>query len=249
MKYLDEILFDLINVIFKRGSSRHKKVHDLRVTIKRLRSLWRLVRPDIGDAVYKRENGNLRRLAHSLSHERDRDILVKLMHRLRKNNRGGRHLHHLERRLKHRAAKNIKWRKDFRKIVASADHFRKLDVDIKVLEKKLADSTQEVRQELKRCRANPESAEQFHRWRRRTKNLMYQREYLDSLGAEIPRASRQSLQKLSDHQGDAHDYQILCDFLTRGKFSGRALDFAQNKRRKLEEQTLKEGTTVFKALP
>lgn len=53
-----------------------KNVHKARKNIKRLRSLLRLTRHELGDKVFEYENNALRRIARRLSASRDSDVMV-----------------------------------------------------------------------------------------------------------------------------------------------------------------------------
>ncbi len=60
-------------------------VHDARKCIKRSRALLRLVRPAIGDAVWKEHNAALRDVGQGLSAIRDRDVLRQTVEKLKSN--------------------------------------------------------------------------------------------------------------------------------------------------------------------
>jgi CHAD domain-containing protein len=53
-----------------------ERIHTIRTSIKRARALLRLIRPEIGDEVFNRENDALRDIGHSLSGVRDAAVLV-----------------------------------------------------------------------------------------------------------------------------------------------------------------------------
>jgi CHAD domain-containing protein len=60
-------------------------VHDARKCIKRSRALLRLVRPAIGDAVWKDHDAALRDVGRGLSEMRDRDVLRQTVEKLKSN--------------------------------------------------------------------------------------------------------------------------------------------------------------------
>jgi CHAD domain-containing protein len=59
------------------GAGEHtaSAVHETRKSLKRLRALARLVRPTLGDKVFRRENGRLRDIGGLLAHTRDLHVM------------------------------------------------------------------------------------------------------------------------------------------------------------------------------
>jgi CHAD domain-containing protein len=66
----------------KDGSDEVVAVHETRKALKRLRALLRLVRPALGDGVFRNENASLRDVARSLSGARDRHVLLETVLKL-----------------------------------------------------------------------------------------------------------------------------------------------------------------------
>jgi CHAD domain-containing protein len=60
----------------KSGSSSEEAVHEARKDMKKLRAVVRLVRDEIGDDVYRRENGYFRDAGRELSGLRDADVML-----------------------------------------------------------------------------------------------------------------------------------------------------------------------------
>src|SRR5918997_4732474 len=60
----------------KSDSTREEAVHEARKDMKKLRALLRLVRGDLGDRVYRRENQCFRDTARELSGMRDADVML-----------------------------------------------------------------------------------------------------------------------------------------------------------------------------
>jgi CHAD domain-containing protein len=57
-------------------------VHETRKSLKRLRALLRLIRPAIGESVFRHENAELREIARGLSIARDRHVLLETVAKL-----------------------------------------------------------------------------------------------------------------------------------------------------------------------
>ena len=70
---IDRVLRDLT-----AGKSRDTAIHESRKSLKRLRALFRLVRPDIGGAAFKAWNARLRDVGALLSADRDRHVLLQV---------------------------------------------------------------------------------------------------------------------------------------------------------------------------
>src|SRR5829696_5999977 len=51
-------------------------VHQARKNVKKSRALLRLVRSELGDKIYRRENRSLRDAARTVAHVRDADVMV-----------------------------------------------------------------------------------------------------------------------------------------------------------------------------
>ena len=59
-----------------RHRASGERVHEARTSVKKLRALLRLVRPELGEGRYERENDRLRDLGQSLSQLRDAEVLI-----------------------------------------------------------------------------------------------------------------------------------------------------------------------------
>ena len=66
-------------------------VHETRKSLKRLRALLRLIRPSIGDEVFRAENAQLREIARILSGARDRHVLLETIAKLEAGAGASRH--------------------------------------------------------------------------------------------------------------------------------------------------------------
>lgn len=66
----------------KDNDNRVAAVHETRKSMKRLRALVRLVRPALGEAVFREENARLRDIGQSLSSARDRHVLLETIVKL-----------------------------------------------------------------------------------------------------------------------------------------------------------------------
>src|SRR3954469_8087665 len=63
-------------------------VHQARKNVKKSRALLRLVRAELGDKTYRRENRRLRDAARTVAHVRDADVMVETAEALRERYSG-----------------------------------------------------------------------------------------------------------------------------------------------------------------
>src|SRR5688572_14209374 len=70
----------------KRADCQSEAIHNARTSVKKVRSLLRLVCDDLGKRVFKRENQTYRDIGRKLSAARDTLVLTKTLERLRKKN-------------------------------------------------------------------------------------------------------------------------------------------------------------------
>jgi CHAD domain-containing protein len=210
-------------------ASEAAKIHALRVTTKKLRSLWRLARRRIGEPTFERENGKLRALARDFSKLRDAEVLGRLSRRVGEKpprakpgrlgfRRSLRVLHdsaqRLERELQTLSTGDLK--KDFRRSMRTSARW------------------------FARCRTSGASPQDFHHWRRRAKDLLYQADFMRKSGVKR-HALKPRLKKLTDTLGDAHDLQMLAEYLKSRGRPPALVTRVRDRRRKLERKSLKQG--------
>ncbi|HMR65555.1 MAG TPA: CHAD domain-containing protein, partial [Anaerolineae bacterium] len=206
---------------------RDETVHDARKRLKKIRAVLRLVRDEIGDEVYQRENTCYRDAGRQLAGIRDSFVLIKTL-----DDVAERYADDLD---------NSKAYKELRKKLA-AEHEaikrQRLEHDQKMAE--VAATLKEARQRvetwpiahndfsgvsggLKRVykrgyRAltqaydNP-TPENFHEWRKRVKYLWYHIRILENVWADPMVELGNQLDDLADYLGDYHDLAGLSHML------------------------------------
>ena len=198
------------------GADVDEVVYDVRKRCRRIRALLRLVRADVGDDVYGRENDALRAAARVLSPVRDaavlvevhdevveiggispagfRDILVERHDRLRDELVGGERLPEVRESLAAALERVETW-------------------PITTMEWETVGAGVERvygrgRKAMAAAYAEP-GTERFHEWRKRAKYLRHQLALLEDLWPEVIGASAKSAQALTATLGDAHDLAVL----------------------------------------
>lgn len=210
-------------------------VHEARKSMKRLRSLLRLIRSEIGDDVYRWENATLRDAARIIAPVRDGVVMVNTVDRIRDRFEGqiveeafGDLRHALvgrAERLRHRVTDDesiipsvIRTLRSAR--IRYASWPIEGDDPITLYGRKpIAHSFDSVaaglgrtygrgQKEMRVAIEHP-TAENFHLWRKRAKYLRHQCEILAPLWPESVGGLAQSLDQLGEWLGDDHDLAVL----------------------------------------
>lgn len=203
-------------------------VHSARKSLKKARSMLRLLRPSIGDHAYHRENTLLRDTARPLSEVRDAKVLLQALQRLSRRARAhGRPLPVDELRLALRRERTAMRRgllrasepfaeqlEALREARARASRWRVGRRGWSVLGTGLERVYSQARRALVRAEANP-AAETLHEWRKQTKYLWHQLQVLQPLGAAVGRRARMA-HGIADALGEDHDLWVL-----RGRIATR----------------------------
>ncbi len=197
----------------------HKAVHESRRRIKHLRALWRLVRPEIAERVWKAENRRLRDAARLLAEDRDAFVGRQVLGRLAKKSRKGDEKRSLaglrsawpEPAPEPEAAQvRARNRKVVRMLQASEAAFLALGLpeDAAAWGRGLKRTYRAGRRLLARA-AEAGDPEAYHEARKHTKYLMYQMQSLASRWA--PRRARwlDRLDRLQTDLGDLNDLAMV----------------------------------------
>jgi CHAD domain-containing protein len=198
------------------------RIHCLRVTVKRLRSYLRLLRPHLKPSFYRRENRRLRDAARSLSELRDAQVAGALLKELsaRETKKNGHtHLAGVARILAaHRpAASPPRGKKDPTAPVAQAledfaRRFHRLDFGKtggwKLLQPGLARSFCETQAAYHEAR-DTRQPEAFHEWRKRLKYLRFQAELLLKTKSTVVPGFYRALYDMELALGHHHDLFLL----------------------------------------
>jgi CHAD domain-containing protein len=234
------------------GPPDERAVHETRKAIKRLRALLRLLRRELGERAFERENGALRDLARQLSATRDATVMLATLDSLIE-----RHARKLARRrgvlaLRRRLAAEsermqrltlansadraevlgelhaLRWRVTAWSLPAAHD-MRLVDADLE----RLYHQGRERRRRI--ADGHGERTLAMHRWRKRVKDLRYAAEMLDRRGPAGARAvGRESAGRLRELAtkaddlgellGEEHDLAVLAQRLREGARGGTNRD-------------------------
>ncbi|HKZ18708.1 MAG TPA: CHAD domain-containing protein [Acidimicrobiia bacterium] len=214
-------------------SDLNSAIHELRKSNKRVRALLRMVRPVIGDKVYRAENGALARASRLVAPVRDGKVLLDAVTRLR-----GRYSHLLapgvfggvEDRLRSRHDRRMNRILDDPEVLAEVtaiiyrarSRYAAWPTDpsdprygARIIPNSFRSIGGGVGRTYEQGRKAMEGAYrtrdpgQFHAWRKQVKYLRHQMEILAPLWPEVIGGLAASLEHLGDVLGDDHDQTEL----------------------------------------
>jgi CHAD domain-containing protein len=233
----------------RRATGADNTIHEVRKALKRLRALMRLLRDELGDAGFARENAILRDAGLRLAGARDAEVLVNTLdglmkaHRKRLSRRRG--VAKLRGQLmaeRHRATE--RGRSD---IAARAEVLGELRAlrgrvenwslpdrgDIEIVEPGLQRIyRQGRRRRLTAARGKGAKGQAMHDWRKRVKDLRYAAEMLDRKQPRRRKGGRRGKRdelvhelarradELGELLGEEHDLAVLAERLGSGSRTG-----------------------------
>ena len=243
---------------------REAAIHEARKGCKRVRSLLRLARAGLGDAVYREDNARLRDAARGLGAHRDADALLETYDKLDR---------HFADRIDRRRIAPVRRALAARRAQLAADAglaaaitaFREQleaarrrvaawplgDTGFEVLAAGLARGPTGAGSKAMRSAYEAPAAEHFHDWRKRVKDHRYHLELLQDLWPKPLGSWRKEVKALGSMLGDEHDLAVLQATLEAadgsfGEDSARALlDLARRRQAELRAGMRPLGARLF----
>jgi CHAD domain-containing protein len=214
-------------------SDLNTTIHELRKSNKRVRALLRMVRPVIGDKVYRAENNVLAHASRLVAPARDGKVLVDAVARLRSRyghllaagTFGG-----IEERLRHRHERMLarvtddpellrqvsaiiyKARSRYAAWPTEPDEIRFGPRIISNSFRSIGEGTGHTYERGRRSMTlayRSSTPEHFHEWRKQVKYLRHQMEIMSPLWPEVIGGLASSLEQLGDVLGEDHDQSEL----------------------------------------
>ena len=199
-------------------------VHQARKEVKKSRSLLRLVRPALGDRVYRRENRTLRDAARTVAHVRDADVMVETVDALHERFAGQLPEKSYE-KLRGRLAKDAEQSRGqvsgelggeltegLRAVERRIDCWPLDDAGWSVAREGISRAYRRGRRAFAKADAEP-TTENLHELRKRVKDLWYQERLLRPAWPAVLGAQADEAHSLSDLLGDDHDLAVLAERL------------------------------------
>lgn len=244
-----------------------ERVHEVRKSVKRLRAVIRLMRPVFGSA-YQEENVALRDIGRALSVVRDAHALVETLNLLSDKYHkelGEDGLPFLRRTIiayaqerEHNFAPTQQIPRlieELKVIGQRAKSWPYENTDIHVLTDGVATTIRRGRKSYRTAYAVP-TAEHFHDWRKRVKDLRYQLALLEKLWPEVFDGFSRTAKELEERLGMDHNLVVLRNMLPTGEtkptlhYEVRLLRFLiAAYQRELRNETRSLGSRLFSETP
>jgi CHAD domain-containing protein len=210
----------LVRAAWDDGPDPEERIHKARTAIKRLRALLRLLRPALGDELYRLENHALRDIGRSLSGQRDAHVMVVAARGLATGIAGEPRgaisrstARSLARRLgaprEESGAIPDHPAKAIRVLERRMKSWPLSDLDFSILAHGLQAAYGLGRKLHRLALSEERSAEHYHEWRKRAKDSRYHIELLHCAWPTPLGALEAELERLTDLLGDGNDLTLL----------------------------------------
>ncbi len=210
---LIEVAEKVCHEIARLPRGRQRRIHDIRVLLKRFRALLRLVCGQLPPRTFRQMDRMAKEIKNAFGNERDQQVLADLVRKMWETPEAARLLRALGlRKVSTKTASGIVALREAMTRKA-ADLLQKIggaggrDRALLARPDAVGASAAAAAQALLLCANGEADDAQFHRWRRKLKTLIYQTEYLDARAATSLRLKR--LKKLAHLLGAHHDLAVL----------------------------------------
>jgi CHAD domain-containing protein len=237
-------------------STPEEAVHGARKDMKKLRALLRLVRGELGEQRFARENACFRDAARELAGARDADVMVETLGSLELPAGLGWELRKVIQASRERDGAGADREAATRDAIAILKEARKRvgdwpleDDSFEALAGGLRRTYRRGRRDFKAARAEP-SVEALHEWRKRVKDLWYHQTLLRRLWPPVMTAVGDEAHELSDRLGDDHDLAVLADWFKEHTEPDPDLQAAIDRRRaELQRDAFALGARLYADKP
>lgn len=251
-------------------------VHEVRKTTKRLRAILRLVRSELGQKRYHIENVTLRDTARLLAPLREADVRLATVQAVQdrfSSQLQSTAFEEVTHRLADRRRRTFEhsldgegWRRVLYALRAARARYGAWPVDddtakahgmavighgFSSVESGLRETYSRGRQEMGEAARRP-TADNFHAWRKRTKYLRHQVEFIAPVFPDVLEGYAAALEGLGDLLGDEHDLAELLRFLAAHPDDSpdpversMLVALAQHRRAELQTAALSLGSRVY----
>ena len=253
----------------KKTSEQDDLIHEIRKSLKKVRAVLRLIRSEIGEAVYKNENTLIRDAGRKISKIRDSHVLVETLVGLGKENKeikrvkAYKNIHDHLLRSRNAARHEIFLNPDVLKSVCSAICEFKVRVEKWKLPRNnwgsiqtnVRDIYKAGRKALKAAMKDP-SVEKLHELRKQVKYLRHILEVFEPVWPALLKNVEKETHRLADLLGEDHDLAILkqtvldqvkeCDLGPQSRVLSRQIE---PKRKALETKAISLAKRVYTDRP
>lgn len=211
-------------LLYSLSSDREQpeQIHQIRLTLKRLRAYWRLIRPVVDKQVYRQANKRLCATAKMLANCRDQYVLLNSLHEISSGLKKGQ-----QRKLEARVLEQfsadgsadsaaIDWNsisQSLQREHLQWQNLQSVHASRSKLPKGLLQTYQRFVNWANKSKSKKVNYPHRHEWRKWSKHLLYQLRVLKRCGLQIPKKQMKSLNRLEDLLGNEHDLVNLLLFL------------------------------------
>ncbi|MDQ8204363.1 CHAD domain-containing protein [Pelagicoccus sp. SDUM812003] len=252
-----------------KGEDPHQAIHQARKRCKKIRALYRLVRPEL-EKVYQRENRRFRDNARRLATVRDAEAMTEAYDRTmayfedgiedRAQYAGIRF--HLTNRRNALASSELdleerveRFRRDLERGREVAGSWKLDSKEFDGIELGFRKTYKRGRKAMKAAIARP-SPKRFHEWRKRVKYHRFHLRALRGIWRHPMGAFEDEMDELGELLGDAHDLHVLDRYLeeNRDQFSDKVdldgfLSYSERLRHELEHEAVTLGRRAYASKP
>ncbi|MEA2279042.1 MAG: hypothetical protein QOC78_4002 [Solirubrobacteraceae bacterium] len=245
------------------GHDPVEAIHEARKSLKKARSLLRLVRRDLDPPAFRRESRALRDAGRALSGLRDADVMRETFEHLAERSVGrlpAKELDELRDWLEHRSharrngaaiARARRVAQELGETLARLDDLPLQRVRWKTIHRSARRVYKQGRRALRRVEADP-TVERLHEWRKRVKDLWHHQRLLRDAWPALLAAQAKEAHELSDLLGRDHDLAVLAERL-RGRKGGPdvggILELIEHERAELQKRARDLGRRLYAESP
>jgi CHAD domain-containing protein len=235
-----DIFVQQLGAASRELAGRKPNLHGARKQLKRARATLRLLRPAMGDELYRRENIAARDAARPLSRARDEEVLGQALEGLIERFGSAAsdvHFRHTAHALPGKHHDDIK--AALNQSMTRARAWQLDDAGWDCIEKGLRSTYRRARHALRRGRKD-RATEVLHEWRKQTKYLWHQLQLLTPLAPGPIDEMADEFHQLADYLGDEHDLAVL-----RERVSGTITELIDRRREELQDKAFALGERLY----
>ncbi len=236
-------------------STAEEAVHEARKDLKKLRALLRMMRGELGEDAFRRENACFRDAGRELAAVRDNDVMLDTLDALELPAGMGLELRRTIQA--ERAAAGADGRRIAAAGVVAMLRAARGRVDDWPLERDSFDALHEGlertyrrgRRDFRAARTTP-TVEALHEWRKRVKEAWYHHTLLQELWPPVMHAAGDEAHELANRLGDDHDLAVLADWVREHAEMGpEFFEAVARHRSELQAEAMALGARVYAEKP
>jgi CHAD domain-containing protein len=220
-----------------KTNNKDRAIHDCRVCFKKIRALLRLVRSEMGEDLFRYENGFYRDAGRQLSCVRDSAAVLNTLEALREHfykEMANTDIKPLRKQLGlSRVEKQGERKRVMREVAESISQAKERIASWPITNDSFAALGPGLRRVYKQGRMtfmairDDASTERLHEWRKQVKHLWYEVSLLNPIWPKMLDILARELNKLADYLSEDHDLSMLRDRAVAQTASGNSSEFQE----------------------